>query len=438
MRRAAFARHPGVAWAAAFAVAWLVAASCRTTRDIPLEALLRSSGPVTIEPSHFVVAPSLRVGVRVAVRESVLRAPAGVRVHGASATESAWLLRELPRATFEPAPDTGRLRLRETGDVLARAIVEPQDRSQLMSADSAGYRGVFEVLPAEDARLTVVNVVHLEDYLRGVVPNELAPKAFRQLEAQKAQAVAARSYALAHLGDYSSRGYDVCATAACQVYRGVSSEHPLSDRAVAETRGIVASWRGRPIHAFYTSTCGGHTEEGTEVFEDGAPYLRGVACPAEEGVADHDRERGKPWQVRLGPADVERRVARYGSVGRVLDLVPTRVGVSGRVVELKVVGSEGEFALRGQRVRLGLRLRESLFVLHKETTLSEEPNFVFTGNGWGHGVGLCQLGASGMARGGATFEEILKHYYTGISVTPLDEASLARAGAAAAPPAAAF
>jgi stage II sporulation protein D (peptidoglycan lytic transglycosylase) len=115
------------------------------------------------------------------------------------------------------------------------------------------------------------------------------------------------------------------------------------------------------------------------------------------------------------------------------------VGVSGRVVELTVVGSEGELALRGQRVRLGLRLRESLFVLHKEPTLlEEEPSFVFTGNGWGHGVGLCQLGASGMARSGATFQEILKHYYTGVSVTSLDEASLARTGTGAVAPAAAF
>ena len=437
MRKPRFVCRAGIAWAATFAAAWIAAASCRTTRDVPLDALLRKAGPVTIEPSAFVAAPSLRVGVRVSVRESALRAASGVRVHGAAATEGVWLLRELPRATFEPIDDTGRLRLRETGDVLARAIVESQDRSQLLSADAAPYRGVLEVLPAEDARLTVVNVVNLEDYLRGVVPNELAPKAFRQIEAQKAQAVAARSYALAHLGDYSARGYDVCATAACQVYRGAASEHKLSDRAVAETRGMVASWRGRPIHAFYTSTCGGHTEEGTAVFEDGAPYLRGVACPAEEGVADHDRERGQPWQVRLGPGDVERRVARYGSVGRVLDLVPTRVGVSGRVVELRVVGSEGEFALRGQRVRLGLRLRESLFVLHKETTVPDEvPRFVFTGNGWGHGVGLCQLGASGMARSGATFEEILKHYYTGIAITPLDEVRLGRSVAAAAVPSA--
>jgi len=293
---------------------------------------------------------------------------------------------------------------------------------ELLRADAQPYRGVLEVLPAEGGRLTVVNVVNLEDYLRGVVPNELAPRAFPQLQAQKAQAVAARSYALAHRGDYASKGYDVCATAACQVYRGYASEQPLTDRAVAETGGVVATWRGRPIHAFYTSNCGGHTEEGTAVFEDGAPYLRGVACPTEAAAGGHVRERDKPWEVQLAAAEVARNVSRYGSVGTVLDLVPTRVGVSGRVVELRVVGSESELSLRGQRVRLGLRLRESLFVLHKETADGDETRFVFTGNGWGHGVGLCQLGASGMARAGASYEEILRHYYTGISVTSLEPA----------------
>ena len=103
-----------------------------------------------------------------------------------------------------------------------------------------------------------------------------------------------------------------------------------------------------------------------------------------------------------------------------LDLVPTRVGVSGRVVELRVLGSEGQLDLRGQRVRLGLGLRESLFVLHRETDAQGEvERFVITGKGWGHGVGLCQVGASGMARAGASFEEILKHYYTGVAVSSL-------------------
>ena len=94
---------------------------------------------------------------------------------------------------------------------------------------------------------------------------------FPQIEALKAQAVAARTYAMAHLGESAAKGYDVCATPSFQVYRGQSSEHPLSDRAVADTRGVVATWRGRPIHAYYTSTCGGHTEDGAPIFDDAAP-----------------------------------------------------------------------------------------------------------------------------------------------------------------------
>jgi stage II sporulation protein D len=389
-------------------------ASCRTMSDAPHSAL----DPEAASLSRASAAPrEIRVGVRVGVEQTSIEATGGVSVRGAAVGENVALLRSLPRATFEPSAHAGRIRLIETGDELERARVQPADAGAQLVVDTMPYRGVVEVLPAEEARITVVNVVPLEAYLRGVVPNELAPEAFPQIEAQKAQAVAARSYVLAHLGDYASRGYDVCATAACQVYRGSSSEHPLTDRAVLETRGIVASWRGRPIHAFYTSTCGGHTEEGTAVFDDDAPYLRGVACPTERALAD-PAKRGGSWEVRLAPDRVARAVARYGSVGRIQDLVPTRVGVSGRVVELRVIGSEGELDLRGQQVSFGLGLRESLFVLRKETgPLGELERFVITGKGWGHGVGLCQVGASGMARAGASFDEILKHYYTGVTVT---------------------
>jgi stage II sporulation protein D len=386
-------------------------ASCRTMRDAPLPAL----GPELASLSHADAAlRPIRVGVRAGVEQAVIAAPGGVSVRGAAVGENVALVRSLPSATFLASAHAGRIRLLETGDELERALVEPADASAQLTVDRAPYRGVMEVLPAEESRITVVNVVALEAYLRGVVPNELSPEAFPQLEAQKAQAVAARSYVLAHLGDYSSRGYDVCASAACQVYRG-----PLPS-----TRHPTERWRrraeGRPGAAgrSYTSTCGGHTEEGTAVSRRRAVparcRLRDRAC-ARRRSAD-----GREWEVRLRPADVARAVARYGSVGRVLDLVPTKVGVSGRVVELRVVGSEGELDLRGQRVRLGLGLRESLFVLHRESApQGDVERFVFTGKGWGHGVGLCQVGASGMARAGAKFEDILKHYYTGVAVTSL-------------------
>ena len=172
-----------------------------------------------------------------------------------------------------------------------------------------------------------MNVVNLEDYLRGVVPNELSPQAFPQIEALKAQAVAARTYALSHLGDYSSKGYDVCATPSCQVYRGQSSEHPLTDRAVEETKGIVATWRGRAIHAFYTSTCGGHTEGGEAIFDDDAPYLRGVACLPERSSRLAVRTTSLPRRDLPGGPETARDVALLEALGVIdaADAAPARL-----------------------------------------------------------------------------------------------------------------
>jgi stage II sporulation protein D len=591
--------HAGAAWLAAVAGAWLVAAACRTIEARPSTGT--PSIPAGAALGATVEAPSLRVGILTDVERVSIGAPSGVAVRGRAPGETAVRLRSLPQATFGPGAAAGRLRLLETGDELELAAISPTVPSELLQADASPYRGLLEVRPGEAGRLTLVNTVHLEDYLRGVVPNELSPLAFPRLEALKAQAVAARTYALAHRGDYAARGYDVCATPSCQVYRGGASELPLTDRAVEETRGIVATWRGRPINAYYTSTCGGHTEDGGPIFDDPAPYLRGVACVSEatsdpavrasaapgRGLAggpgpardaallealgviggreaeplrlrgiptdaevrawtaslqaflqqpgckspvagsfarrasfahhlvasvcwsdraerllapadarsllpvedaarlEGDGERqavallvhegllspgpgdtlhldaaltrgealallagvaeraGPPrlaggdleaepsrrvasadprslpdnWEVRLTPAQVARAVGRYGSVGQVRDIVPKRLGVSGRVVELGVLGSAGELALKGLQVRWGLGLRENLFVVSREKNLrGEVERFVITGKGWGHGVGLCQVGAYGMAHAGSTFEEILKHYYTGIAL----------------------
>ncbi|HEV7501510.1 MAG TPA: SpoIID/LytB domain-containing protein, partial [Vicinamibacteria bacterium] len=186
-----------------------------------------------------------------------------------------WIAEE-PR---EPSP--GRLRLVETGDEFSAASVVPAQADDTLSADALPYRGVLEVRPG-DTGLTVVNVVNLEDYLKGVVPNELSPDAFPQLEALKAQAVAARTYALRNHGGYASKGYDICATPSCQVYRGKSTERPLSTQAVDETHGLIATYQGVLINALYTSTCGGHTETGSNIFEgEDVPYLVGVSCAPE-------------------------------------------------------------------------------------------------------------------------------------------------------------
>ena len=143
-------------------------------------------------------------------------------------------------------------------------------------------RGTFEVRAAAKGP-RVINVLPLETYLRGVVPAEMGPRVFPASEALKAQAVAARTYAVAHLGDHADEGWDLCDTPACQVYAGAGAEQPASDEAVSATAGEVATFAGVPIDAMYHSTCAGHTEDAAALFPDrAAPYLVGVPCRGDQ------------------------------------------------------------------------------------------------------------------------------------------------------------
>ena len=147
------------------------------------------------------------------------------------------------------------------------------------------YRGRIEVFANTRGALTVVNVLGLEDYVKGVVPNELSAGGFPLIEAHKAQAIAARTYALRNRGQFMSQGYDLLPTTRSQVYRGLASENPLSSRAVDETRGVIATFAGEPINALYTSTCGGRTEDVENIFNNPIGYLKGRECAAEGRAA---------------------------------------------------------------------------------------------------------------------------------------------------------
>ena len=147
------------------------------------------------------------------------------------------------------------------------------------------YRGRIEVFANTRGSLTVVNELGLEDYVRGVVANELSPGGYPAIEALKAQAVAARTYAFKNRGQFMAQGFDLLPTTRSQVYRGLTSENPLSTRAVDETRGLIATYAGEPINALYTSTCGGRTEDSENIFNEAVPYLRGRECAAEGSAA---------------------------------------------------------------------------------------------------------------------------------------------------------
>lgn len=141
------------------------------------------------------------------------------------------------------------------------------------------WRGRILVYVNDRGRLNLINELPVEEYLRGVVPSEMGPIQYNQVEALKAQAVAARTYTLRNLGEFAREGYDICATPRCQVYKGMEVEHPLSDRAVSETSGQVLLFEGRLADTLYSSTCGGHTEDVPIVFPlKQEPYLQGVPC----------------------------------------------------------------------------------------------------------------------------------------------------------------
>ncbi len=158
-------------------------------------------------------------------------------------------------------------------------ISSTNERNIPVRFNGKAYRGKLEMFVNGRGTLSVINVVKVEDYVRGVVPNELG---FPALEAQKAQAVAARTYAVSKAGQYANEGFDVFPTTQSQVYRGFGSETAMGNQAVAETRGIIALYQGKPIRAMYTSTCGGRTEDVKNIYTDyDAPYLKGVECAFE-------------------------------------------------------------------------------------------------------------------------------------------------------------
>lgn len=148
----------------------------------------------------------------------------------------------------------------------------------LLEIENRAYRGRLDVFGNVRNRLTIVNELPLEEYLRGVVPNELNPTAFGEIEALKAQAVAARTYIQRNLGQFANEGYDICATDACQVYFGALTEDALATQAITETRGVVATYDGQPIKALYSSTCGGRTEDAEHIFNEKVPYLVSTSC----------------------------------------------------------------------------------------------------------------------------------------------------------------
>lgn len=287
------------------------------------------------------------------------------------------------------------------------------------------FRGTVELL-RDVSGDAVVNSVDLEDYLRGVLPGEIGSRDPRDRAALQAQAVAARSYAAARMGE-GRTVYDVTATVTDQVYGGLSAERPETDDAVRATRGLVLTWGDRIITAPYHSHGGLMTASAEEVFwrNPAQPYLRPVDDHASAGGCYCDASGSRGWERRFTRVALRSLLQQFGAaagVTRVSDVRALRIaarGPSGRVTSLEFEMADGRAIVRGNDIRSVLRtdgaiLPSTIFAVEQRGDV-----VVLSGTGNGHGVGMSQWGAIGRARAGQDARAILAAYYPGTRVAPL-------------------
>jgi len=279
------------------------------------------------------------------------------------------------------------------------------------------YRGSL-VITAREGRLTLGNAIPLEDYLRGVVPAEV-PSGFAP-EALKAQAIAARTYALASLGKHKAAGYDLCDATHCQAYLGVGEENPRVDAAIRDTAGLIVTYGGKPINAVYHDTCGGCTAGNDEVWSGSnpLPYLRPV--PDTSGVpplcAASPRAR---WTRRVPQEKLVSALSSLGITAALKLIAPEGCEDGTRPDRYRITGEKGEWLVSASVMRALLNQAVGPDTLPSADfiALLDGDSVAITGWGSGHGVGLCQWGANALAKSGKSAAEILAHYYTGTSVT---------------------
>jgi stage II sporulation protein D len=268
--------------------------------------------------------------------------------------------------------------------------VKPQQGGYVWIGDR-WYRGAVQAI-ATKKRLVVVNHVNLEQYLYSVLGSEMSSTF--PLEALKAQAVAARTYALYRSQSTSKKLFDLDNTQTSQVYRGVSGEADTTQAAVNATLGQIMTYQGKPILAVFHSASGGHTENVEDIWSGSKPYLR--------GVPDYDLgSPGYEWSQTFTAAQLSQSL----KIPQIKNLVPARITPFGSVVSLKIIGDTTK-TLPGSQVRTALKLRSLRFTIAPTPT-----GFLFTGRGYGHALGLSQWGAYNLAEQGMSYAQILAHYY---------------------------
>jgi stage II sporulation protein D len=264
----------------------------------------------------------------------------------------------------------------------------------------------------------------MEGYLRGVLPYEIGKLDESKFEALKAQAVAARTYAYKHFGSRHSHGFDIYADTRDQVYKGLQSATDITDKAVRETEGVVMTYDGQFITAYYHSTCGGQTEGVATWGRPDHPYLKSKPDLRPDGtpwckessytewVREFDEEELRDL-FQINAKEAKANVPSFSSVKsmRILDTLK-----SGRIHTLEVVTNNGAFTCKADKIRWLFKRGSTILPSCFFRITKNGDKWIFNGKGFGHGVGLCQMGARARAQAGQSYIQILTHYYPGITL----------------------
>jgi len=348
--------------------------------------------------------------------------------------------------------------------------IEPGlDDSQKTKTWFKGYKyyGSFRYQRISGGNLTVVNIIDMEDYIKGILPYEMSSS--WPLEALKAQAVCARSYALSNGTKHSKYNFDVCNSTDCQVYRGTNLSTDETDQAVDETEGLLALYGGQVCNTVYYSCNGGASESSENVWSTSYGYLKGVTDPYEADIASKVSQYN--WTVTYTADELKTELNDAGyQCSTIVDFYVSKFTDTGNVYSITFLDSNGKtwtFSKQSARTFLGLRSQRytiagsgqsggTYYVDQSGDTLSSlqgvyaidgsgdtsalsgssfyaitgsgttavdsggsssgSTAFTISGSGWGHNVGMSQWGAYAMANRGCTYDEILKFYYTGITI----------------------
>ena len=279
--------------------------------------------------------------------------------------------------------------------------IEPTENGYVWIGDR-WYRGKTRLI-RQGNTITAINHVDLEHYLYSVVGAEAVST--WPIEALKAQAVAARSYALYKRNTEANSIYDVDTTVTTQVYKGLDTEYTTTHEAVNSTLGQIMTYNNEVILAAFHSSSGGYTENVEDVWSSPLPYLR--------AVVDYDQKAPVfEWQQIFPVSRIKTLVA---GIGNIRGLQPVEMTPRGRVITMKVTGDRGSANLTGKEIRTALDLRSTLFRMS-----TDGKNVRVSGRGFGHGLGMSQWGAYYLAQQGVDYHRILAHYYQNASLSKLE------------------